>query len=110
MASTGRVLPPLHEFLDKPVRTELLYACLARQLRVEYDLVEPGELDGDAWRTAPLTSELLSAFDEALRQRSATMLHAAFKQTSALADHLEPMLRLYDKDGIRDALAQIEKT
>ena len=102
------------DFLDKPVRTELLYACLARQLRVEYDLVEPGESDGDAWRTAPLTSELLSAFDEALRQRSATMLHAAFKQTSAqspaLADHLEPMLRLYDMDGIRDALAQIEKT
>ena len=42
------------------------------------------------------------------------MLHAPFKQTSAqspaLADHLEPMLRLYDMDGIRDALAQIEKT
>ncbi len=57
------------DFLDKPVRTELLYACLARQLRVEYDLVEPGESDGDAWRTAPLTSELLSAFDEVLRQR-----------------------------------------
>ena len=102
-------------FLDKPLRTSVLYACLAQQLGVEF-VVEKTSVDqqqeANDWRAATLPPELRVELADALDQRSVTRLRTAFEQLRSeapdLADHLEPLLRRYDMDGMKAALEQFE--
>ena len=97
------------DFLGKPLLAATLYACLAGQLGVEFVYAEAEKKgETDAWQQATLSEALRAELAEALRQRSATRLRAAFVQLSAeapaLAAHLDPLLRRYDMDGIRAVL------
>ena len=102
------------DFLGKPLLAATLYACLAEQLGAEFvDAEEEPKEETDAWQQATLSEGLRAELGEALRQRSATRLRAAFGQLAAeapaLAGHLEPLMRRYDMEGIRAVLKQLEE-
>lgn len=99
-------------FLDKPVLAARVYACLAGQLGVAFEMEEAPAAKGEDWRGERLDPALRAELEVALRERSITRIRAAFEQLSALAPalagHLEPLMRRYDMAGIQAVLDQLE--
>ena len=108
-----------NEFLNKPLRAEQLYACLAAQLGVEYDYAEavaapvPDVVD---WKGAALAPELYAALVTAAEEHSITQLQehiTSLEELGAQEQSLAAQLRLldqqYDMEGIKAVLQQINQ-
>jgi CheY-like chemotaxis protein len=99
------------DFLDKPLLAAKLYACLAAQLGVSFQMEEPTVEEVGDWRSELLSPDLRAVLEEAVERANATRLRAAIERLSAespvLAAHLDGMARRYDMDGIREALKEV---
>jgi signal transduction histidine kinase/DNA-binding response OmpR family regulator len=111
------------DFLDKPVRVEQLYRCIAEQLRVEYDRAEADAptdaaaaepvADG-AWRQARLPTELHEQLSAAVRAGSMTevrqhldQVHVLGGSAEDLAAHLRSLAQRFDMAGMGAALDEL---
>ena len=104
-------------FLDKPLRTEQVYACLSEHLGVEYDYAEEEAVpDGEApdWRDVTLPSGLYEGLILAVEMHSITELRKQVDRLEelgaegqGLAMHLRKLARVYDMDGIKAVLEEI---
>ncbi len=107
------------EFLNKPLRAEQLYACMAAQLGVEYkyaEVEETPEFEEVDWRGVSLVPELHAALVAAAEEHSITQLQehiAALEklgvQEQSLAAQLRLLDRQYDMDGIKAVLQEIDR-
>ncbi len=105
------------DFLDKPLRTEQVYACLSKYLGVEYKYAEEEAApDGTPpdWRSLTLPSGLYEELISAVERHSITelrkqvdMLEALGAEEQSLAAHLRKLARQYDMDGIKAVLEEI---
>jgi CheY-like chemotaxis protein len=107
------------EFLNKPLRAEQLYACLAAQLGVEFDYaeaVQTPESEVLNWKDVALQPELYEALLTAAEEHSITQLQeylTALEELGAkeqsLAAHLRLLDQQYDMEGIKAVLQEINQ-
>jgi signal transduction histidine kinase/DNA-binding response OmpR family regulator len=108
------------EFINKPLRAEQIYACLAAQLGVQYNYAEaletpvPEVVD---WSGIVLAPELYAALVTAAEEHSITQLQehlTALEQLGAKEQSLATQLRLldqqYDMDDIKAVLQEINRS
>ena len=103
------------DFLDKPLRTADVYACLAAHLGVEfvYDEAEAaGEEVGD-WRGAQLSEDAYAQLEEAVGMHSITRLNNVLDAISAeapeLGTHLRQLAQSYNMKEIKATFEELEK-
>ncbi|GBG15001.1 histidine kinase [Novimethylophilus kurashikiensis] len=102
----------MDDFVSKPYRLEEIYACLARQLGLQYRY----ENDDTPEIVPPITAEELAGLDAALRHRLkeallsletariATALDAIAQSSPALGERLQGLVAQYDYPAILAAL------
>jgi signal transduction histidine kinase/CheY-like chemotaxis protein len=105
------------DFLTKPLECEQLYACLERQLGVEFQRAAP--LPDELSPVPPLErvtvpEELCARLMVAAELHSTTALKACLQELrelgpapQRLADQIRLLMRSYDMDGIQRLLAQV---
>lgn len=100
------------DYLDKPIRLESLYACMARHLGVDYEYALP-EPPG-ALPTIVLPEELAARLAEAARTHNLTAIKAALDEVrglgpdgARLAEHLRHLADRFDLQGLRAVLETI---
>ena len=108
------------EFINKPVRAEEIYACLAAQLGVEYDYAEAGETpmsDVVDWADLSLPPPLYAALVTAAEEHSITQLQENLDslenlgpKEQNLAAHLRLLESQYDMDGIKAILRDVNQS
>ena len=105
-------------FLDKPVRSEQIYACLAQYLSVEYNYGEtaptPEPIEQTDWKNITISSDLHKTLTDAVESHSITDLRSALDtlQTEAptLAEHCAELARQFDMESIGDILKEVGTT
>ncbi len=106
-------------FLDKPLRAEKVYACLAEHLGVAYSFSEDeaaGEADAaQDWSNLTLPPELYENLVSAVVNHSITQLrrHMATLEElggeiQPLAAHLRELAQAFDIDGVKAVLDEIK--
>ena len=108
-------------FLDKPLRTEQVYACLSEHLGIAYDYTEASDAPVSAdvdWTGVVLPADLHEDLTSAARKHSLTVLrqHIAVLEAleelgaegQGLAAHLGDLAQQYDMDGVKAVLETIE--
>ncbi len=106
-------------FIDKPLRTEQVYACLAEHLNVEYEYAEAEDAPEPAaaanWTGITLPPDLLAEMTSAVEAHSITNLRQqidALEELGAegqsLAAHLRELAGQYGMDGIKAVLEEID--
>jgi hypothetical protein len=105
-------------FIDKPVRSEVIYQCLAEELDVAFDYAEEVEIaaapDDQTWRSIELPEALAEKLVFAVHSHSVTELERCLDevessglQGQSLAMHLRDMAQRYDMKGIKAALVEL---
>lgn len=105
-------------FLDKPLRTEQIYAYLSEHLGVAYTFVEEAEdpvtADVD-WTDMVLPADLHADLTLAAKVQSTTQLRQHISALAGLgakgqnlAAHLGELAQQYDMNGIKAVLEEIE--
>jgi len=103
-------------FLDKPLRTEQLYAALSSHLNVVFDFSETEtaeHLSSHAadWTKAAIPKELYERLMQAVASHSITDLRKALstlnEESPELAEHLEGYAREYQMEKIQETLENI---
>lgn len=99
-------------YLDKPIRLESLYACLARLLDIDYEYAAP-----TASETQPaiiLPEAIAGRLRDAVRSHNLTAVKAALEEVRSLgpdealiADHLNRQVDQFDLKGLREAVETI---
>ena len=105
-------------FLDKPLRTEQVYACLSEHLGIAYEFEEEGDAPVNAdvdWTELVLPADLHEELTSAARMQSTTELRqhmAALAELGAegqgLAAHLSELAQQYDMNGIKVVLETVK--
>lgn len=111
-------------FIDKPLRVERIYACLAEQLGAEYEYEETGGPDGgpDGTESAPdldevaLPLNLLDGLKEAARTHNMSDLRRQLDAVEALggasrqlAEELRSLSQKFDMKAIGELLDHIRQ-
>ena len=106
------------DFIDKPLRFEQLYACLSRQLGVDYHLAEPvasSVARPPGWHGIELSADLLAGLRTAAAAHSISDLNRqvdAVEQNGpkgqALAARLRECSRQFDLESIRRIVEEID--
>ena len=105
-------------FLDKPLRMEQVYACLADHLKVEYQFAEKQEVPETAvasdWMHATIPQGLHHELVAAVQAHSITDLRKHLDgladlgvEAQGLAAHLRELARRYDMEGIQAVLKDV---
>lgn len=103
-------------FLDKPLRTEQLYAALASHLNVTFDFSDTETTEQVAtqtadWTQAAIPQELYERLMQAVASHSITDLRKALntlnEESPELAEHLEGFAREYKMEKIQETLENI---
>lgn len=108
-------------FLDKPVRMERLYACLAEVTGVEYTVTtanrrETADQGGDVSLSIVLPAEVLASLEEAVVAHNMTKLRKSLAELDALgpaeqelATHLRKLSMEYDMDALLNVVNQLPR-
>ena len=107
-------------FVDKPLRTEQVYACLAEQLGIDYERASE-EIGGDGtpgdWTGLELPPDLAKGLSVATNRHSVTELTRQLEAVEQLGDagerlasHLRALVGKYDIAGVRHALEKLQKS
>jgi signal transduction histidine kinase/CheY-like chemotaxis protein len=108
-------------FIDKPLRLEQVYACLAEHLRVEFQYAEPEEEPEAAptpdWRRLTIPPRVHRELVAAVQAHSITDLRKGLDglaglgpEARDLAAHLRELARRYDMEGIQAVLKEVALT
>ena len=108
-------------FLDKPLRSEQVYACLSKHLGIAYDYTEASDAPVSAvadWTGVVLPAHLHEDLTSAARKHSTTLLRQHIAALEALeelgaegqglAAHLGDLAQRYDMDAVKAVLETIE--
>ena len=106
------------KILDKPVRAEEVYGCLADQLGATFeyrDAAPSAAAEAPSWTSLTLPAELAESLAKAAEAQSVTELNrliAAVAELGAdgenLATHLRVLSRRFDMKAIREVLDSVE--
>ena len=107
------------DFIDKPFSTERIYACMSKQIGVEYQFDLTGiEADDESmldWSGIVLPAELHSDLESAVKRHSITELNRHLKSLNdlgeseqELAAHVRYLSRRFDMDSIQSVLDEVE--
>jgi len=105
------------DFIDKPVRAEAIYACLAAHLDVTYETseaaagVEENLSDPSQWADLRLPEELLNQLRTAITHSSITELRGLLTTLEsqeggghALASHLRVLASQFDMPAVQEVI------
>ena len=108
-------------FLDKPLRSEQVYACLSEHLGIAYDYTEASDTPVSAdvdWTGVVLPADLHEELTSAAAKHSTTLVRQHIAALEALeelgaegqglAAHLGDLAQQYDMDGIKVVLETIK--
>jgi CheY-like chemotaxis protein len=104
------------DFIDKPFRSERIYACLAELLGVEFRYTTPESKEGEAdIGGVQLPRQLYEGLESAARMHSITALNEHFEELEelgaggrSLAVRLRELSQHYDMRAIGSLLAEID--
>lgn len=104
--------------IEKPVRAEAVYQCLAEEIGVEYEYAaEPEAVESSAvdWHELELPGPLRDDLLAAVQRQSITDLRRHLirlddlgEQGQSLASHLHTLAQRYEMDAIRKTLEQLQ--
>ncbi|MCC7261720.1 MAG: response regulator [Candidatus Latescibacteria bacterium] len=105
-------------FVDKPLRTEQIYECLAKYLGVVFELAGPEPrgfaAGGRGWEGLALPGGLAAQLQAALHihsisalNRNLDLLAALGGPAQRLADHLRELARQFDLEGVAQVLGAV---
>jgi signal transduction histidine kinase/DNA-binding NarL/FixJ family response regulator len=104
------------DFIDKPFRTERVYACLAQLLGVEYERATPPDEAPPEAPQVQLPEALYTRIMEAVELHSVTEVKEYLDQIEKLgpegrqlASWLRDLVQRYDLEGVRRALEQVRR-
>jgi two-component system, sensor histidine kinase ChiS len=106
------------EFINKPLRAEQIYACLAQQLGVKFDYADAvgvTQTQSADWQGVTLAPNLYQALIAAAQEHSITQLREHIgsleklgAKERSLAAHLRILDGQFDMDGIRETLRELD--
>ena len=104
------------DFIDKPIRAERIYECLAKHLNATFDFTTnntpPSEAD---WADLTLSAELYQKFQNAISTHSITDLRQHIselenlgEQEQHLANHLRTLAQAFNIEEMKTVLSEIK--
>ena len=106
------------DFIDKPLRVERIYACLAQHLGAEYEYSEAADEkspSASAWTGISLPQELLTGLKKAAEFYSVTQIEGYLREMEQLGEtprqlaaHLSDLRQRHDMEAILAVLENVD--